>query len=423
MANKGGISETQAWLAQLASAIKKTPRLNVYTDQERLTLCGVLSKESVYAFTYTNEYSGPEQEVAIGLPYRARSYQGGDLFGIFSMNEPEGYLRLYIEDAMSRAGIPNKLLFLLLSQDLQVGRVSYAHEYFSLPKLKGEHLSAILGERSENYFEHLMARYALRSGLSGAQPKVLVPGLPEDDTGVGRWNKTTLYTPGLIVKEAGAEYPGIALSEHFCMSVARRAGLNTPDFWLSDDANRFVISRFDRDEHDTPVGFEDMATLLGLTAAQKYQGSYEAILQVTQTYCGNTKSATLDVFGRIAASVLLKDGDAHMKNFGLVYAHPGAEIRPSPVYDIVCTTIYPDLDRGLALKLNKSRTFATPPDLIAFAGRFGIESEIAADCVDRIESAIDETLRQSAEDPRYANDPHRTLNKLAYALRGATPVN
>lgn len=48
--------------------------------------------------------------------------------------------------------------------------------------------------------------------------------------------------------------------------------------------------------------------------------------------------------------------ELHLKNFGLLYRTPDAQISPSPVYDVVCTAIYPDLDRELALKMNTPGT-------------------------------------------------------------------
>ncbi|MCY1563461.1 hypothetical protein D9M68_1010680 [compost metagenome] len=48
------------------------------------------------------------------------------------------------------------------------------------------------------------------------------------------------------------------------MSVAREAGIAVPEFYLSDNTRLFVMRRFDRDEQLDPIGFEDMAALMGL---------------------------------------------------------------------------------------------------------------------------------------------------------------
>ncbi|HBT33061.1 MAG TPA: type II toxin-antitoxin system HipA family toxin [Pusillimonas sp.] len=398
------------WYSHISRLIKKRPQLNVYSSGD---YAGVLAKESVYAFTYdVHVQSNKPCEVSLGLPFRTRSYTSGDLFGVFSMNEPEGYLRLYIEDAMSRAGIPNKLLFLALSQGLQVGRVSYEHPELDLAPPSPETIEQLLHERDQSYFGRLMAKYALRSSLSGAQPKIIVP----TQITAERPNKTSLLTPSVIVKEAGHEFPGLSLNEYFCMSVASEANLNVPRFWLSDDATRFIVERFDRDPSGKPLGFEDMAVLAGLSASQKYMGSYESIMRIVNTYCAN-EAANQTMFERIALSALLKDGDAHLKNFGLVYEDPSSGILPSPVYDVVCTAIYPDLDRELALKMNKLRTFPSPDNLIKFAQKFGVEKEFAWETINRIEHAIDLVIDQLSQDARFKNDPNKTLTKMLAILR------
>lgn len=257
-----------------------------------------------------------------------------------------------------------------------------------------------------------MAKYALRSSLSGAQPKIIVPTHITTE----RTNKTSLLTPSVIVKEAGKEFPGLSLNEYFCMSVAREANLNVPRFWLSDDATRFIVERFDRDPSGKPLGFEDMAVLAGLNASQKYLGSYESIMRIVNTYCAN-EAANQAMFERIALSALLKDGDAHLKNFGLVYEDPGSEILPSPVYDVVCTAIYPDLDRELALKMNKAHTFPSTDNLIKFAEKFGVQQEFAWEATNRIERAIDLVSEQLSQDTRFKNDPNKTLPRILTILR------
>jgi len=398
-------------LADIVNAITRRPALDIRSPQGN---AGLLSKESVYAFNYDKQATAKDTQVALGLPFRLRSYQSGDLFSVFAMNEPEGYLRLHIEDAMSRIGIPNKLFYLLLSEGLQIGRIGFTHEQIKLEAPSTESLEGLIKERSTTYFEHLLNKHGLRSGLSGAQPKVLVPietSLPHI------WEqRATIRTPSTIVKAAGAEFPGVCLNEYFCLSVAKKAGLTVPDFWLSDDAERLVIDRFDRTETQRPLGFEDMAVVFGVTAAKKYQGSYESIMRATAIYCQDAE-ATATMFERIAVSCILRDGDAHLKNFGLLYNDPSANIAPSPAYDIVCTYIYPDLDREMALKMNKTRSFPSDASLIKFAGSFGVTRTQATESIARIHAAIDAQFEEAENDDRYLIDSNNVLKKLKAVLR------
>jgi serine/threonine-protein kinase HipA len=54
-----------------------------------------------------------------------------------------------------------------------------------------------------------------------------------------------------------------------------------------------------------------------------------------------------------AAECLLRNGDAHLKNFGIVYDDVLGEARLAPVYDLVTTSIYLPKD-SVALTLNET---------------------------------------------------------------------
>src|SRR5260364_52262 len=60
------------------------------------------------------------------------------------------------------------------------------------------------------------------------------------------------------------------------------------------------------------------------------------------TRSNSLRSCTVrELFERVALSCWMRDGDAHLKNFGMLYEHPMAPRRLAPVYDVVCTDVYP----------------------------------------------------------------------------------
>jgi serine/threonine-protein kinase HipA len=216
---------------------------------------------------------------------------------------------------------------------------------------------------SDAFFEHLLHSY-IASGVSGVQPKVLVPVA----------NRVTLPQPTLIVKAAGAT-PFLTQNEFLCMDAAKRAGLTVPECHLSADGGLFVMKRFDRPEGALPLGFEDMVVVMGKRAAAKYEGSYENIAKAVRIYCGENTSESLHrLFGYVAISVMVRNGDAHLKNFGLVYEHPHQQtsVRLAPLYDVVTTAAYPALpgtrilDKTLALKLGRDRRYPARDALLRF---------------------------------------------------------
>lgn len=155
----------------------------------------------------------------------------------------------------------------------------------------------------------------------------------------------------------------------------------------------------------TAMGFEDMAVLTGRTAKEKYEGSYEMIARVVNTFSGDDSVAQLrKLFERVALSFWMRDGDAHLKNFGMLYEHPAAVRRLAPVYDVVCTDVYPELDDKLALKLNKSKAFPTKEEIVKYGNRLGLNEDEVAEILGRIEDAYSTEILRCENDPRFQFD-------------------
>jgi serine/threonine-protein kinase HipA len=110
-----------------------------------------------------------------------------------------------------------------------------------------------------------------------------------------------------------------------------------------------------------------MAVLLRLPKDQhdnyKYSQSYEVLSKVVNHLCHDKAHELEAFFASFCLSVMVRNGDAHLKNFGLLYTHPGdrASVRLSPIFDVTTTTIYDHynpksgqslVDRTMALKLN-----------------------------------------------------------------------
>jgi serine/threonine-protein kinase HipA len=179
------------------------------------------------------------------------------------------------------------------------------------------------------------------------------------------------------------------------------------------------MSRFDRKPDGIALGFEDMAVLTGRNTARKYEGSYEMIAKAVAIFTGEYSHIELQrLFERVALSCKLGDGDAHLKNIGLLYEQPSARRQLAPIYDVVCTNIYPELDGQLALKLNKKKSFPNEAELIAYGQRLGIEHTTTQQILKRIDQAFDVVCERLAQDARYTEDGLLLRIKQAvYALR------
>ena len=115
-----------------------------------------------------------------------------------------------------------------------------------------------------------------------------------------------------------------------------------------------VVDRFDLRPDGTYRGFEDFCVLNARRTTEKYRGSYETSVMKRFQQFANSPTVLADVeklFTLIVLNCALRNGDAHLKNFGIVYDDMLGEARLAPVYDLVTTAIYLPKD-SLALTLN-----------------------------------------------------------------------
>ena len=94
----------------------------------------------------------------------------------------------------------------------------------------------------------------------------------------------------------------------------------------------------------------------------------------------------------VVMSYLLKNGDAHLKNFGVLYNSDMSNIRLAPAYDIVNTVVYFFKDRP-ALSLSGKKLWFARKELIKFAVCSCYISERNAniyydECIDALNSSI-----------------------------------
>jgi serine/threonine-protein kinase HipA len=166
-----------------------------------------------------------------------------------------------------------------------------------------------------------------------------------------------------------------------------------------------VVERFDVAD-GRALGFEDMAVLMNKASRQKYEGSYENVAKAVRLYCaGADPLADLRrLFEYVAFSVMVRNGDAHLKNFGLLYEHPAepASIRLAPLYDVVTTSIYgfthprtaiTKYDRTLALNLRRSKSYPDRATLLGFgSAHCGVSQP--EEVLERIADALSATLAE-----------------------------
>ncbi len=370
---------------------------------------GQLIRASTYEFRYLQT---DPQQAAVALlmpPAQQLTWQDGDLFAPMDQNLPEGDLFMKIRELFPKQPMTPMHLLALVGRN-GIGRLGYSlpdHAPAPMPRTLSK--NELLGTAyTPEVFNDLVAAYlSTGAGIAGMQPKIMVP------------DRSTVPIPSLIVKAASSSYPGLAANEFLCLTAAREAGIDTPTFALSDDGQMLVLDRFDLVVHDNGrlerLGFEDIAALAGLRVRdilsdRKYQGSYQRIAELLRQL--QLPSDNLHrFFEQVAFSIMVRNGDAHLKNFGLLY-RSAEQIWLAPMFDVVTTSIYtytqyaggPELeDRTLALKLfagkHHTKAYPTKEELEDFGRRVcGVTQP--ARTLERIAQAMHSTMDKTKGDPR-----------------------
>ena len=350
--------------------------------------------------------SRPPDAISLLMPVVKDPYVStGGLLPIFAMNLPEGALleRLRLQFAKTVPNLDDLELLGILGQS-QIGRLRYARAGTEPAAVPGKNIREILTYRgSEDLFRALVGQYAVYSGISGIQPKIL---LRADDVPLPR---ATHRGATHIVKTFNPqEYPELAANEFFCMTAARHAGIPTPHLELSENRKILVIERFDLLPDGRYLGVEDFCVLVGLRSHGRYASSYEKVAQRIGEFVSPDAlpAAQSQFFSMLALSCAIENGDAHLKNFAVVYEHAESQVTLAPAYDLVATTPYVPRD-VLALTLEGTKEFPSRKTLLRFAVRHcGLRQAKAVQLLERVEQgiakAVTEMRRHVRQHPDFA---------------------
>ena len=374
-------------------------RINIYTNTE---MAGTLAKEGEkHIFSYDPDATAP---VSVTMPPRTESWLSRDLHPIFQMNLPEGALKETISERFAKIRRMDDLGLLELVGPHVIGRVKYG-----LPNDDEAPISLddILHHDTHALFERLMERFAIRSGVSGVQPKMLLQIK----------DKNTLTTEEYIVKSWGEEYPELAFNEFFCMEAVRFAGLPVPEYKISENRSMFIMKRFDLKEDGSYLGFEDGCVLLGKGTKDKYYASYEDLAKALKanTAPQRRRETLKALFKALVLNHFLRNGDAHLKNFAILYDEDYTDAKIAPIYDVVCTTVYiredlPALDMSGGKVWWKKKTYLGFGRQTCKLTSAEIE-KIFDDCAEATRSAARAMLSYTAKHPDIKLFAYRLLDE------------
>ena len=327
--------------------------IEVLIEQQKVGELFFEQEKDQYAFNYTVN-STP---ISLIMPYRKSTYfWAHKLHPIFDMNIPEGYLFEIFKNLLSKeyGYINDFLIFSYLCANIQ-SRLSYTST-IKKNKFGSIDIKMVLENDNEDTFIKVLNTFLNKNSISGVQPKTFA--LLED--------KALLTTKEYIIKTWGNEYPELALNEYFCLKAVEQAGVPIANILLSKNNKFLLVERFNykKSTHQY-LGFEEILVLHGKNRDEKYSGSYESIAKTLFAVTTNKTLSMKYFYKTIIMNYLLKNGDAHLKNFAILYDKDINKIYYSPAYDIVNTCVYIYQDRP-ALTLFGKKCWAGKKELIKF---------------------------------------------------------
>ena len=372
-------------------------------------------EEDTILFSY-RQRTRAQDAVSVTMPVRADQYDSmGGLLPIFEMNLPEGALKERLRMQFAKA-VPefDDLDLLSIVGASQIGRLRYAQQERLRESVPTQDLSEILTYKgSADLFAHLLERFATYSGISGMQPKVLVREIPLPE-------KVTQQGATHIVKSFDPrEFPELAANELICTHGAEAAGIRTARMQMSENRQFLIVDRFDLSEDGRYLGTEDFCVLNARRAHGRYDGSYENIAKRISDYVSANKLAEAreQFVLMVAYACAIENGDAHLKNFSVLYAQPEGEIALAPAYDLVCTSVYMPRDK-LALTLNGSKDYPDRASLIKFIRHVtGMSAPSAAGIIEQVIAGARASIGEAKRYAKRHSDAAEFAEKLTAIVK------
>lgn len=213
----------------------------------------------------------------------------------------------------------------------------------------------------------------LRPGtsLGGARPKATV----KDDDG----------------NLAVAKFPSrkddydVALWEHFCHVMGRKAGINVADTHVVSGGqyNILLSKRFDRTGAGRRKHFASALTLLGLNDGDNAStgcGYTDIVDFIVRCGC-DVKNNLEELYRRVAFNIIVGNSDDHFRNHGFILTQKGWEL--SPAYDI-----NPTLCEEQSLLINRETNKSDLDILLKSAGEYMLSADVAARIIAEVKTSM-----------------------------------
>lgn len=330
-----------------------TESLNVFCNGK---LAGKLAGNAkTIMFKYSDEWLEKGFPLSFAMPFSQREYGDEETRAFFCNLMPEDRI-LHILCKAGKIPSQNPIAFLDKFGSECAGALVITK--LEKPPLKTDDADkditpAIRKFLAENMGGSIQMAVKTRMSLGGAQDKIAV-------VCKGKRFFSSSGPSSHILKPDNRDYPFVARNEHFCECLAAVLGSDVvkSELVVFPERDILVVKRYDReiasDGKILRLHQQDFCQALGLLPDFKYQGQgvffgFPNMLEI----CESNNVPVKDFFARAQIlNYLIGNCDAHAKNFSIVRKNGNYFL--APLYDLVCTDIYPGLDKNMAMLFGKN---------------------------------------------------------------------
>jgi serine/threonine-protein kinase HipA len=213
-------------------------------------------------------------------------------------------------------------------------------------------LEEILGKLRERPL--LGGEEGVRLSLAGAQDKLAVC-IEGNNIGLAKGGRPTTH----ILKPFIQALDATVENELFCLRLAACLKLPVPavDMRRSGAIPFLLVKRYDRAQHKdgtiTRLHQEDFCQALSVPPELKYEEEggpgIEKSLDLIDRATARPAADRLSFIRMLIFHYLVGNADAHGKNYALLYRGRTPDL--APLYDVLCTAVYPRLAKKLAMAI------------------------------------------------------------------------
>ena len=199
-----------------------------------------------------------------------------------------------------------------------------------------------------------------------------------------------------IIKPPVEAYHDSVFNEFFCMRLAQAMKLPAPECEILTLKNvpYYSVTRFDRQIVDGEVcrlHQEDFCQLFSVDPEKKYETEGGPTIPKCFQLIKKMRIGTVgqvDFLRRIVFNILIGNGDAHAKNFSVLYR--GKSTQLAPVYDLLCTEIYDSLAHETAMSIGGETSFdaITRENFARMARECKFRPELVMELIDEMRETI-----------------------------------